>query len=65
MKCKFVISNVDEWWITYGSSAPNLQKLAVRILGQTCSLSGCERNWGVFEFIHSKKKEQNGAPKIE
>ncbi|XP_078150193.1 uncharacterized protein LOC144545498 [Carex rostrata] len=48
----------DEWWITFGSSAPNLQKLAVRILGQTCSSSGCERNWSVFEFIHSKKRNR-------
>ena len=31
------------------------QKLVVRVLSQTCSSSGCEHNWSVFEKIHSKK----------
>ncbi|XP_073114865.1 uncharacterized protein [Elaeis guineensis] len=48
----------DEWWVTYGSCAPNLQKLAIRILSQTCSASGCERNWSIFEHIHSKKRNR-------
>ncbi|XP_028057314.1 uncharacterized protein LOC114261278 [Camellia sinensis] len=45
----------DEWWKMFGHSAPNLQKLAIRILSQTGSSSGCERNWSVFERIHTKK----------
>ncbi|XP_058767770.1 uncharacterized protein LOC131641485 [Vicia villosa] len=48
----------DQWWDTYGTEAPNLQKLAIRILSQTCSASGCERNWSVFEHIHSKKRNR-------
>ncbi|XP_058749247.1 uncharacterized protein LOC131622210 [Vicia villosa] len=57
----------DQWWDTYGTEAPNLQKLAIRNLSQTCSASGCERNWSVFEHIHSKKrnrtkKKQNYDP---
>ncbi|PKU67558.1 hypothetical protein MA16_Dca024885 [Dendrobium catenatum] len=40
----------------FGSSAPNLQKVAIRILSQTSSSSGCERNWSVFEQIHSKRR---------
>jgi hypothetical protein len=35
-----------------------LQKFAVRILNQTCSASGCERNWSVFERIHTKKRNR-------
>ncbi|XP_054816471.1 uncharacterized protein LOC129316196 [Prosopis cineraria] len=46
---------VAEWWASYGSSSPNLQHLAIRILSLTCSASGCERNWSVFEQIHTKK----------
>eukprot|EP00258_Populus_trichocarpa_P043485 XP_024459504.1 uncharacterized protein LOC112327975 [Populus trichocarpa] len=34
----------NEWWVMYGTCAPNLQKLAIRVLSQTCSSSGCERN---------------------
>ena len=49
---------IDEWWLTYGCSAPNLQKLAIRVLSQTCSASGCERNWSLFEHIHSKKRNR-------
>lgn len=26
------------------------------MLSQTCSASGCERNWFVFERIHTKKR---------
>ncbi|KAL4306301.1 hypothetical protein AHAS_Ahas16G0164600 [Arachis hypogaea] len=32
----------DQWWESYGCGAPNLQKLAIRVLSQTCSSSGCE-----------------------
>ncbi|XP_031392355.1 uncharacterized protein LOC116204424 [Punica granatum] len=48
----------DEWWMWYGSRAPNLQKLAIRVLSQTCSASGCERNWSLFEHVHSKKRNR-------
>ncbi|XP_061370284.1 uncharacterized protein LOC133313002 [Gastrolobium bilobum] len=48
----------DKWWECYGFGAPNLRKLAIRILSQTCSASGCERNWSIFEHIHSKKRNR-------
>ncbi|XP_066313648.1 uncharacterized protein [Miscanthus floridulus] len=48
----------DEWWQTYGYSATNLQKLALRVLSQTCSASGCERSWSYFEHVHSKKRNR-------
>lgn len=48
----------DEWWKLFGHSTPNLQKLAIRILSQTSSSSGCERNWSVFERIHTKKRNR-------
>jgi hypothetical protein len=38
-----------------GGHCPNLQKFAIRILSQTCNAFGCERNWSVFECIHTKK----------
>ena len=49
---------VDTWWETYGRRVPHLQKLVVRILSQTCSSSSCERNWSVFEKIHTKKRNR-------
>ncbi|CAG7901552.1 unnamed protein product [Brassica rapa] len=38
-----------EWWNTYGTSVPNLQRMAKRILSLTTSSSGCERAWSSFE----------------
>ena len=47
-----------DWWVLYGSSAPNLQKFAIRVLSLTCSATGCERNWSVFQHIHTKKRNR-------
>ncbi|XP_071935226.1 uncharacterized protein [Coffea arabica] len=48
----------DEWWKLFGNDAPYLQKLAIKLLSQTSSSSGCERNWSVFERIHTKKRNR-------
>ncbi|CAN1127439.1 hypothetical protein LINPERHAP2_LOCUS4046 [Linum perenne] len=45
-----------DWWSSFGDDVPELQKFAIRILSLTCSASGCERNWSVFERVHSKKR---------
>ncbi|KAL4373531.1 hypothetical protein AHAS_Ahas05G0091100 [Arachis hypogaea] len=54
----------DQWWESYGCGAPNLQKLAIHVLSQTCSSSGCERNWSIFEHIHSKKRNRSEHQKL-
>ncbi|XP_023754683.3 uncharacterized protein LOC111903128 [Lactuca sativa] len=46
------------WWKLFGGDIPVLQKFAIRILSQTTSSSGCERNWSVFERIHTKQKNR-------
>ncbi|KAM2042761.1 hypothetical protein ACFX16_036419 [Malus domestica] len=33
-----------EWWIMYGTDAPTVRKLAIKVLSQTASSSACERN---------------------
>lgn len=52
------MSFVDQWWVCYGGDTPILQKLAIRLLGQTSSSSGCERNWSLFERIHTKRRNR-------
>ncbi|XP_073122752.1 uncharacterized protein [Henckelia pumila] len=47
-----------DWWSSYGASTPELKSFAMKILYLTCSSSGCERNWSVFEHIHSKKRNR-------
>ncbi|KAK9061150.1 hypothetical protein SSX86_018330 [Deinandra increscens subsp. villosa] len=44
-----------EWWSTYGGACPNLVRLAIRILSQTCSLVGCNPNKISFQHIHETK----------
>ena len=46
------------WWESFGSQCPELKKFAIIILSQTCSASSCERNWFVFECIHTKKRNR-------
>ncbi|XP_059070562.1 uncharacterized protein LOC131860201 [Cryptomeria japonica] len=54
----------DNWWSFFGPTTPNLQKLAIRILSQPCSASGCERNWSMFEHIHSKRRNRLSVEKM-
>ncbi|XP_026422447.1 uncharacterized protein LOC113318494 [Papaver somniferum] len=46
------------WWLSYGAEYPSLQKIAVKILSQTNTSSGSERNWSVFERIHTKLRNR-------
>ncbi|XP_060211283.1 uncharacterized protein LOC132638410 [Lycium barbarum] len=46
-----------EWWRLYGGDTPELQKFVIKVLGLTCSSSGCERNWSVFEHVRTKKND--------
>ncbi|CAN0860828.1 hypothetical protein LINGRAHAP2_LOCUS8051 [Linum grandiflorum] len=50
--------NPDVWWNTFGDSAPLLKKVTLHLLSQTSSSFGCERNWSVFECIHTKRRNK-------
>ncbi|KAG9140255.1 hypothetical protein Leryth_014691 [Lithospermum erythrorhizon] len=45
--------NPAAWWQQHGINCLELQKLAVRILSQTCSSFGCEHNWSAYDQIHN------------
>lgn len=47
-----------EWWQTAGACAPELQKVAIRVLAQPVSACACERNWSTFSFIHNKRRNR-------
>jgi len=38
--------------------------MAIKVLSQTCSSSGCERNWSVFEKLHTKKCNRLDTPRL-
>eukprot|EP00267_Zea_mays_P045970 XP_020398306.1 uncharacterized protein LOC103634671 [Zea mays] len=41
------------WWRIHGHSAPELKRLALKLLGQPASSSCAERNWSTYGLIHS------------
>lgn len=47
-----------EWWIQFGDGTPELQRFAIKILGLTCSSSGCERNWSTYNQVHTKRRNR-------
>ena len=52
------IIDAKSWWLVHGVHAPILQKIALKLLGQPCSSSCCERNWSTYSFIHSLKRNK-------
>ena len=54
-----------EWWIHFGQSAPNLKSVAICILFQTVSSSGCERNWFNFCSYSQQTEELPDAKRME
>ncbi|XP_073309172.1 uncharacterized protein [Primulina huaijiensis] len=53
-----------EWWNDYGDDAPHLRKIAIKILSQTCSSSGCERNWSTWSLVHTKLRNRLAVEKL-
>ena len=54
-----------KWWVVHGTSAPMLQSTALKLLGQPCSSSCCERNWSTNNFIHSMKRNKLKPRRVE
>ncbi|KAJ1393608.1 Ribonuclease H-like superfamily [Sesbania bispinosa] len=50
--------DAKSWWLVHGAHTPLLQKVALKLLGQPCSSSYCERNWSTYSFIHSMKRNK-------
>ncbi|KAK3194394.1 hypothetical protein Dsin_025704 [Dipteronia sinensis] len=44
------------WWQQHGISCLELQRIAIRILSQTCSSLGCEHTWSPYDQVHSKRR---------
>ncbi|XP_051133269.1 uncharacterized protein LOC127252924 [Andrographis paniculata] len=53
-----------DWWNMYGDEAPNLRKIALKVLSQTCTSSGCERNWSTWALIHTKLRNRLAIEKL-
>ncbi|XP_058732564.1 uncharacterized protein LOC131604090 [Vicia villosa] len=47
-----------QWWEYHGSCAPELQRLAMKVVSQTTFATNCERNWSIFSYIHTKTRNR-------
>ena len=54
-----------KWWVLHETFAPMLQSIALKLLGQPCSSSCCERNWSTYNFIHSMKRNKLTPQRVE
>ncbi|KAH7557252.1 hypothetical protein JRO89_XS11G0088300 [Xanthoceras sorbifolium] len=54
-----------KWWLFHGASTPTLQSIALKLLGQPCSSSCCERNWSTYNFIHSMRRNKMTPQRAE
>ncbi|XP_042045782.1 uncharacterized protein LOC121792059 isoform X3 [Salvia splendens] len=46
------------WWQQHGINCLELQRIAVRILSQSCSSFGCEHNWSVHDQMHRHRQNR-------
>ncbi|RWW85675.1 hypothetical protein BHE74_00005625, partial [Ensete ventricosum] len=49
----------------FGCDAPHLRKVVIRVLSQTTTSSGCERNWSTFALIHTKVRNRFSYRQLE
>ncbi|RWV83433.1 hypothetical protein GW17_00054960 [Ensete ventricosum] len=64
VSCRYTMNPV-EWWIQFGGDAPHLRKVVIRVLSQTATSSGCERNWSTFALIHTKVRNRLSYRRLE
>ena len=57
--------NAREWWFTFGESAPNLQRFALRLFSQPISASACERNWSLFSWVLGQRRHKIHPEKLK
>ncbi|CAJ2644071.1 unnamed protein product [Trifolium pratense] len=48
----------DSWWGYYGTCAPELLLVAIKVVSQTTSATNCEINWSTFSYIHTKTRNR-------
>ncbi|GJP84212.1 hypothetical protein CLOP_g14299 [Closterium sp. NIES-67] len=52
------------WWRRHGTDHPLLTALARRVLTQPVSAASCERNWAVWDAIHTARRNRLGSQKL-
>ena len=45
----------SDWWLSFGSDLPNLQKLSKIVMRQPISATRCEKNWSAYDLERASK----------
>ncbi|GBG71982.1 hypothetical protein CBR_g10920 [Chara braunii] len=48
----------SELWAAHGGDVPELQKVAIKVIGMWSTASPAERNWASMDYIHSKRRNK-------
>ncbi|GBG83185.1 hypothetical protein CBR_g36801 [Chara braunii] len=55
----------SEWWATHGGGVPDLQAIAINVMGMWSTATPTERNWSSMDFVHSKRRNSLKAETLE
>jgi hypothetical protein len=59
-----LFTSLAAWWQQHGISCLELQRIAVRILSQTCSSFTCEHDWSMYDQLYSKRQNRLSQKKL-
>ncbi|GBG90686.1 hypothetical protein CBR_g51130 [Chara braunii] len=54
-----------DWWTLYGGDVPQLQQIAINVLGMWSTATPAERNWASMDFVHSKRRNSLSPDSLE
>ncbi|GBG86865.1 hypothetical protein CBR_g42149 [Chara braunii] len=54
-----------DWWAAHGGDVPDLQKIAVKVMGMWSTATLAERNWASMDFVHSKRRNSLSPESLE
>ncbi|GBG61042.1 hypothetical protein CBR_g18637 [Chara braunii] len=55
----------SEWWAAHGGDVPELQKIAIKVMGMWSTASPAERNWASMDFVRSKRRNSLAPESLE
>ncbi|OAY70350.1 hypothetical protein ACMD2_21531 [Ananas comosus] len=53
------------WWQQHGINCLELQRIAIRILSQTCTSRGSEHHWSAFDQIHTTRRNRIAQKRLK
>ncbi|CAI5470920.1 unnamed protein product [Closterium sp. Yama58-4] len=62
-KVKEKKQTMEQWWLWHCTEWPELARLARRVLSQPVSASSCERNWSMWDLVHTARRNRLGSVK--